>query len=93
MHTPLNASTAAKIRTDLTNIETHLAALKGKGSSAFSAEMTKLSAAVTAVRKAASSLSTPPTAAQVNAVVAALSALKTESKPALTAMEKECPKP
>jgi hypothetical protein len=93
LHTPLNASTAAKIRSDLTNVETQLAALKGKGSSAFSTEMTNLSASITAVRKAANSLSTPPTGAQVKAVVAALSALKTQSKTALTAMEKECPKP
>ena len=91
-HTSLNASTAAKIRTDLTNIQTQLAAVKGKGSPAFSSEMNKLSVAVTAVGKAAATLSNPPTAAQVKAVVTALAALKTQSKTALTAMEKECPK-
>ena len=92
-HTTLNASTAAKVRTDLTNIQTQLAALKGKGGSAFATEMNNLSAAVTTVKKAASSMSNPPTAAQVNAVVTALAALKTHAKTALTAMEKECPKP
>jgi hypothetical protein len=91
-HTPLNATTAAKVRTDLTNIETQLTALKGKGSPAFSAEINRLSLAVTAVRKSAAAMSTPPTAAQVKTVVAALSALKTQSKTALTAMSKECPK-
>jgi len=91
-HQQLNASSAAKIRTDLTNIQTQLAALKGQGSSHFSNEINKVSASVDKVRNAASALSNPPTTSQVTAVVTALSQLKTQSKSAIAAMNKECPK-
>jgi hypothetical protein len=91
-HLTLNASSASKIRTDLTNIQTQLAALKGHGGSAMSSELTALSASVDKVRTAAHGLSTPPTAAQVKAITTALSQLKTQSKSALAAMNAACPK-
>jgi hypothetical protein len=91
-HMQLNASSAAKVRTDLTNIETQLAALKGQGGSAFSSQISQLSASLDKVKGAANSMSNPPTPSQVTAVVTALSQLKTQSKSALAAMNAACPK-
>jgi hypothetical protein len=90
-HMQLNSSSAAKIRTDLTNIQTQLAALKGQGSGAFSSQINQLSASVSKVKKAASSMSNPPTSSQVTAVVTALAELKAKSQTARAAMNKECP--
>jgi len=69
-HLQLNPSSASKLRTDLTNIEKQLAALKSQGgNSALSGQVKQLSMSVDKVKKAANGLSTPPTKAQATAVV------------------------
>lgn len=92
MHTPLNASSAAKIKTELTNVEAQIAALKGKGGSAFSNQMNQLSASVDKVKKAAGAMHHPPTVSEVTAVVKSLAELKTHAKSAEAEMNKACPK-
>jgi len=92
-HLNMSASSASKIRADLTNIQAQLAALKGHaGSSALSTQLNQLSTSVDTVKKAANSLSTPPTTAQITAVVTALKQLKAQSRTALAAMNAACPK-
>jgi hypothetical protein len=92
-HLQLNPSSASKLRTDLTNIEKQLAALKSQGgNSALSGQVKQLSTSVDKVKKAANALSTPPTKAQATAVVTSLTELKAQSKAALPAMNAACPK-
>jgi hypothetical protein len=92
-HLQLNPSSASKLRTDLTNIEKQLAALKSQGgNSALSGQVKQLSTSVDKVKKAANALSTPPTRAQATAVVTSLTELKAQSKAALPAMDAACPK-
>jgi hypothetical protein len=89
----LNAGSASKIRTDLTNIQTHVTAIKSQGgNSALTAQMNQLSASVDKVRAAAHGLATPPTTAQVNGIVTALTQLKAQSKSAAATMNAACPK-
>jgi len=93
-HLNLTVGSASKIKTELTNIQTHLAAIKshGGGNSALTAQVNQLSASVDAVRAAAHGLSTPPTTAQITTITTALYQLKTQSKPAIAAMKAACPK-
>ncbi len=92
-HLQLNPSSASKLRTDLTNIEKQLAALKSQGgNSALSGQVKQLSTSVDKVKKTANALSTPPTKAQATAVVTSLTELKAQSKAALPAMNAACPK-
>ena len=93
-HLNLSAGSASKIKTDLTNIQTHLAAIKSHGgsSSALTAQVNQLSASVDTVRAAAHGLSTPPTSAQITTITTALFQLKTQSKAAIAAMNAACPK-
>ena len=92
-HQQLNAGSASKLRTDLANIEKQLAALKSQGgNSALSSQVKQLSTSVDQVKKAANGLSTPPTTAQVTAIVTSLTQLKAQAKPALTEMNAACPK-
>jgi hypothetical protein len=93
-HVTLNASSASKIKADLTNVQTQIAALKGHGggNSALTAQVNQLSASVDNVRGAAHGLSTPPTTAQVTTITTALTQLKTQSKSAIAAMNAACPK-
>src|SRR5258706_2036012 len=80
-HLQLNPSSASKLRTDLTNIEKQLAALKSQGgNSALSGQVKQLSTSVAKVKKAANALSTPPTRAQATAVVTSLTELKAQSR-------------
>jgi hypothetical protein len=89
----LSASSASKIRTELTNVQTQVAAIKSEGgNSALTAQMNQLTTSVDKVRTAAHGLSTPPTTAQVNAIVTALTQLKAQSKTAVVAMDAACPK-
>ena len=90
-HLQLNASSAGKIRTDLTNIKTQLAMLKGRGDSALSSSVNQLSGSLKQVEKAAQGLSSPPSAAQITAVISALSALKAQSGATIAAMRAACP--
>lgn len=92
-HLSLTAGSASKIRTDLTNIQTHVTAIKSQGgNSALTAQMDQLSASVDKVRAAAHGLATPPTTAQVNGIVTALTQLKAQSKSAAASMNAACPK-
>jgi hypothetical protein len=92
-HLNLGMSSASKIRTDLTDIQTHLAELKSHGgSSALSTQVNQLSTSVDKVQKAADGMSTPPTTSQITAVVTSLTQLKAQSKTALAAMDAACPR-
>ena|SRR5437773_4294344 len=90
-HLQLNASSAGKIRTDLTSIQAQLAALKTQGGHALTSQVNQLSTSLGKVKKAAGNVSTPPTASQVTAIVTALSGLKTQSRAAASAMRTACP--
>ncbi len=92
-HLTLNATSVRNIRTDLTKIQTHVNELKKQGgNSALSSQVNQLSASLDNVKKAANGLSTPPSTAQITAVVTSLTQLKAQSKTALAAMDAACPK-
>jgi len=91
-HLQLNASSAGQIRTNLTNIQTQLTALKGQAGGSLSHQVSQLSNSLNQVKKAASNLSSPPSAGQVSKVVTALSHLKTQSKGTVAEMNAACPK-
>jgi len=90
-HVQLSASSAGKIRADLTSIQTQLAMLKGQGSGALSASVSQLSGSLKQVEKAAKGLSSPPSASQITAIITALSALRSQSAATVTAMRAACP--
>ncbi len=90
-HLTLSANAASQIRKDVTNIETQLAALKGEASGAFATQLNQLNAAVSQVTAAAAKMGSPPTGAQTQAVITALSNLKTKSASAIAAMNAACP--
>lgn len=88
-HVQLNASSATKIRTDVTNIQTQLTSLKSEP--AFSAQASQLKASVDQVTKAAQKMSSSPTASQVQAVIAALAQLRAKSSAMIAGMRAACP--
>lgn len=90
-HLQLNASSSSQIRKDLTNIQTQLGAIKATGAGAVSAQVSSLSASVDHVEKAAKNLSSPPTGAQVQAIISALGGLKSNSKASIDALTSACP--
>jgi hypothetical protein len=87
----LNGSSAGKIRTNLTNIQNQLAALKGNTSGALASQIGALSASLKQVEKAALGIHSSPSASQITAVVSALHALKAQSKATIAAMRAACP--
>ncbi len=90
-HLTLSANASSQIRNDVTNIETQLAALRGEASGAFATQLNQLNAAVSQVTTAAAKMGSPPTAAQTQAVITALSNLKARSASAIAAMNAACP--
>ncbi|HUJ06598.1 MAG TPA: hypothetical protein VLX31_10870 [Streptosporangiaceae bacterium] len=88
-HVQLNASSASQIRTDVTNINTQLTALKDEPG--FSAQASQLRSSVDQVTNAAKKMSSPPTSAQVQAVITALSQLKAKSSGMIAGMKAACP--
>lgn len=92
MHRQMNASGAAKIRADFTNIDRQLAALKGHTGSALSSHLDQLSTSLDKVKKAVGAMSNPPTTSQVRDVITALSELKVQSRAAIAAMNAACPR-
>jgi|SRR5215467_424162 len=90
-HIQLSPSSAGQIRTNLGNIQTQLAALRGHAGTALSHQVNQLSSSVNEVNKAAGNLSTPPSTAQINKVVNALSGLKAQSRSAVAKMKAACP--
>lgn len=90
-HQELTASASTQIRKDLTNIETQLAAIRASGNAALSAVVDSVSASVSQVVKAASNLSSPPTAAQVQKMVTALNVVKNNSKATIEQLKQACP--
>lgn len=91
-HVSLNANAAAQIRTDLTNIQTQLTALKGEAGGALSTQLSELTASLNQVEKAAQGLSSNPSSAQVQAIITALSGLKAKSAATISEMNAACPK-
>jgi hypothetical protein len=87
----LNASAATQIRTDLTNIQTQLAAIKASGNGALTSKLSGLSTSLSQVEKAAKNLSNPPSGSQVQAIISALGGLKSNSQTAIAALKSACP--
>jgi hypothetical protein len=90
-HLQLSASASAQIRKDLTNIQTQLTAIKASGNGALSTQVSSLSMSLDQVEKASKNLSSPPTGPQVQKIIAALGALKSNSKATIDAMKSACP--
>ncbi len=90
-HVQLNASAEKQIRTDVSNIKTQLAALKGSASGNMSTQINQLSAAADKVTKAGGNFTKNPSAAQVQAVVSALGGLKTTAKSTVADLQARCP--
>jgi hypothetical protein len=90
-HIQLNASASKQIRTNLTNIKTQLTTLKTENTGALSTQVSQLSTELNQVEKAAQGVSANPTAAQFQAIITALSALKSTSKATVDKMTAMCP--
>jgi hypothetical protein len=90
-HLSLSASASAQIRKDLTNIQTQLGEIRASGNGAFSAQVNSLSMSLDQVEKASKNLSSPPTGPQVQKIISALGALKSNSKTTVAAMSSACP--
>jgi hypothetical protein len=88
-HIKVSPSSASQLTSDLTNIETQLAALKGMSLGAFSTEANQLTAAVNKIKKDAAQLSTNPTAA-VKSLTADLTTLKNNAGPMIAEMKAIC---
>jgi len=88
-HLQLNANASKQIRTDLTNIQTQLAALKSERGAAPSGQVSSLSTSL--VEKAAKNLSANPSASQVQAIITALSGLKSNAKATAAQLKAMCP--
>lgn len=85
----MSSSSAGQLTSDLTNIQTQLAALKGQALGAFSAQATQLSAALDKIKKDAAELSSNPTGA-AKALSADLTKLKTKAGPVISEMKMVC---
>ncbi len=90
-HLQLNASASKQIRTDLTNIQTQLTALKASGGGSVSGQVDTLSKSLNQVEKAAQGLSANPSASQIQAIVTALSGLKSNSAATAAQLKAMCP--
>lgn len=88
-HVKLSASSAGQITTDLKNIQTQLAALKG--TPGFQAHAQQLNASLNQVKKAAHGIGTSPSPGQVGSVITALSGLKAQSRGTLSELDSLCP--
>lgn len=90
-HTTVSPASAGQLTADLTNIENQVAALKGAGGGAYSAQASQLSAALTQITKDAQTLATHPTAANATALTTAVQKLKTTAQPMIKQMQTVCP--
>jgi len=88
-HLSLSANSATKIRSDLTNVQAQLTALKGQPG--FATLDNQIKSSVDQVTKAANGMSSPPTGTQVQAVITALSGLKAKSSSAVAGLKAACP--
>jgi hypothetical protein len=88
-HIKVSATSAGQLTTDLTNIQSQLAALKGKSLGAFSAQADQLMSALNGIKKDAGQLSTNPTAA-AKALSTDLTSLKGKAGPMITEMKMVC---
>ena len=59
-HTSVSPTSAPRLASDLAKAEQQLNALKGQGTGAFSAQVTQLSNALNAIKKAAEEFQIPP---------------------------------
>jgi hypothetical protein len=86
-HVKVSPTSAKTLAADLTNIENHLAALKGQHTDSFSTA--ELTAQINKIKKDAAALSTSPTTA-VKSLTTDLTTLKTKSGPMIVQMTKVC---
>jgi hypothetical protein len=89
-HLSLSAKSAGQIKKDLANVETQIATLKTAAGGKFSGPANQIGAALDQVKKAARGIASPPTAAQVQLVVASLKNLKAASASAIATMNAAC---
>lgn len=88
-HVKFSATSATKLSSDLSNIQTQLNALKGKNLGAFSAQASQLSASLDKIKKDAAQMSTNPTAA-AKSLSTDLTQLKTKAGPIIIETNKVC---
>lgn len=88
-HVKFNGGTAKVVVVDLSDISKHLTALKNEP--ALATEVGALTGATTNVQGAIKALSTPPTAAQIKAVVTAFNNMKLIASPVIPKLKAACP--
>lgn len=88
-HVSVNSTSASKLATDLTNIQSHLTALKGQNLGAFSPQAKQLTAELDKLKKDAAGLSSDPTKA-AKMLNADLSSLKHKAGPMIVEMRMIC---
>jgi hypothetical protein len=87
----VNGNTVGQVSADLASIEKALTALKSETRSAFSAEASQVSAALTMISKHAKALSAHPSPANLRATTTAIGELKTAVGPTIAMMRTACP--
>lgn len=85
----VSSSSAGQLTSDLTNIQTQLAALKGQALGAFSMQADQLSASLDKIKKDAAELSSDPTGA-AKALSADLTELKSKAGPIIAETKTIC---
>jgi hypothetical protein len=88
--TKISAGSAGRITSDLKNISTDLAALKGQAGGAFASQFSDLNTSVTRIKASAAQLSMNPTKAVKN-LATELTTLKAKAQPMVTEMKAACP--
>lgn len=88
-HVTFNGRSATVITADLKSIQGHLTALKSEP--ALASDLKPLSTSVTDVQNAAKGVTSPPTPAQLKAVITALTSLKATAAPTIAKLKAACP--
>lgn len=90
-HVKYNGGTAKVVVADLNGIRKELTALKNEP--AVASEVGALTGAITNVQNAVKAMSTPPSAAQLKAVVTAFNNMKAIAAPTIAKLKAACPSP
>ena len=89
--TKISPTSAGQLTKDIKNIQTELAALKGKAGGAFAGQAKSLTSSIDEVKKAAGQLNSSPMTA-ISQLTTSLAGLKAKAKPAIAEMNAACPK-
>lgn len=87
----VDATNGSQISADLANVDNAFTPLKNETSSAFSAEASQISAALTTIGKHAEALSSHPSPANLRATTTAIRQLKAAAGPVIAIMRTDCP--